>query len=56
MAKGKDVDRSKMRTETHKRKDGRYVTETTREIGYGYCDGNKLSLSDLTITFEVGGN
>lgn len=32
-AKGKDVDRGKMWTETHKRKDGSYVTEVAREIG-----------------------
>ncbi|KAH0761636.1 hypothetical protein KY290_017709 [Solanum tuberosum] len=32
-AKGKDVDRGKMWTETHKRKDGSYVTEAAREIG-----------------------
>ncbi|XP_049414788.1 uncharacterized protein LOC125877579 [Solanum stenotomum] len=33
MAKGKAVDRGKMWTETHKRKDGSYVTEAAREIG-----------------------
>ncbi|KAH0695955.1 hypothetical protein KY289_013437 [Solanum tuberosum] len=32
-AKGKDIDRGKMWTETHKRKDGSYVTEAAREIG-----------------------
>ncbi|KAH0743978.1 hypothetical protein KY290_031971 [Solanum tuberosum] len=32
MAKGKVVDRGKMWTETHKRKDGSYVTEAAREI------------------------
>lgn len=32
-AKGKDVDRGKMWIETHKRKDGSYVTEAAREIG-----------------------
>ncbi|KAH0669316.1 hypothetical protein KY285_023478 [Solanum tuberosum] len=33
MAKGKDVDRGKMWTKTHKRKDGSYVSEAAREIG-----------------------
>ncbi|XP_055823703.1 uncharacterized protein LOC129892170 [Solanum dulcamara] len=33
MAKGIDIDRGKMWTETHKRKDGSYVTEAARDIG-----------------------
>ncbi|KAH0699834.1 hypothetical protein KY284_014049 [Solanum tuberosum] len=35
-AKEKDVDRGKMWTETHKRKDGSYVTKVAREIGNCY--------------------